>query len=294
MVKLLDSEVRSREVRSWAGLHLFHAGLSSCSQKVRIFLAEKGVPWQPHPINLAANENISEYYLGINPRGLVPALVDDGDVHIESNDIILHLEDRFPEPKLIPASHRGTVEELLREEDHLHVDIRNVTFRFLFEPPVSPKSAGDLERYRRYGAPTVGGRDDDTKLGEISYWEGYAEHRVPDADIRRSVAAFASAFDRLDRQLRDQPYLLGAELSVVDIAWFVYASRLRLAGYPLAAQHPALGAWYERLALRPGWAVEVSLPAPLRPMVEHHQQQLARDGRRLIDVCELVAPGTSS
>lgn len=43
MVKLLESEVQTREVLEWRGLHLFHAPLSSCSQKVRIFLAEKGV-----------------------------------------------------------------------------------------------------------------------------------------------------------------------------------------------------------------------------------------------------------
>jgi glutathione S-transferase len=34
--------------------------------------------------------------MGINPRGLVPCLVHDGEVHIESNDIILYLERAFP------------------------------------------------------------------------------------------------------------------------------------------------------------------------------------------------------
>src|SRR5688500_4287855 len=92
MVRLLNDEVRSREVLEWQGLHLFHAQLSSCSQKTRIFLAEKAVAWRSRPVDLVRNENLSEFFLGINPRGLVPVLVDDGEVHIESNDILAHIE----------------------------------------------------------------------------------------------------------------------------------------------------------------------------------------------------------
>lgn len=290
MVKLLESEVRTREILGWQGLHLFHAPLSSCSQKVRLFLAEKGVAWQPHPVNLATNENISDYYLGINPRGLVPALVDDGAVHIESNDILLHLEERFPEPRLIPVEKRDLAEEMLAREDDLHVDIRNVTFHFLFEPPVAPKSPEVLARYRAFGAATVGGEADTHKAAEIAYWESYGEQRVPDAEAHRSVAAFAAAFADLEDRLADKPCLLGEQVSIVDIAWFVYANRLRIAGYPLA-HHPALARWYDRLMARPGWADEVALPDMLRPMVTDHQARLEAEGRRLVDLCGLAAEG---
>jgi glutathione S-transferase len=286
MVRLLDSEIRSREVRSWKGLHLFHAALSSCSQKTRIFLREKGVPWTSHPINVATNENISEFYLGVNPRGLVPALVDDGDVHIESNDIILHIEDKFPQPKLIPTADRRLLEDMLRHEDDLHADIRNVTFRFLFEPPVSPKSAADLERYGRYGSPTVGGKEDTQKAREIAFW-GYGDRRVADEDATRSVGAFRRALGELDTRLQERTFLLGSELSILDIAWFVYANRLVLAGYPLGSLHPHLHRWFASLMKRPGWAEEVALPPALQPMARQHQSRLAAERRRMVDVCEL-------
>ena len=51
--------------------------------------------------------------MGINPRGLVPVLVHDGAVHVESNDIILHLEDRLAGPSLIPEGQRDRMAELL-------------------------------------------------------------------------------------------------------------------------------------------------------------------------------------
>ena len=100
MVQLVDSDIKTREVLGWKGVHVLHFVGSSCSQKVRIFLNLKGIPWESHPIDLPGNENFRPWFLGINPRGLVPVLVHDGAVHIESNDIIQYLEKTFPNPRL--------------------------------------------------------------------------------------------------------------------------------------------------------------------------------------------------
>ena len=43
MVQLLDSDIKTREVLDWKGVHLIHYMGSSCSQKVRIFLNLKGI-----------------------------------------------------------------------------------------------------------------------------------------------------------------------------------------------------------------------------------------------------------
>ena len=79
-------------------MHVLHYAGSTCSQKLRIFLNLKGIGWQSHPIDLSKHENYWPWFLGINPRGLVPVLVHDGKVHIESNDIITYLEAAFPAP----------------------------------------------------------------------------------------------------------------------------------------------------------------------------------------------------
>ena len=96
MVQLLDSDIKTREVLDWKGVHLIHYMGSSCSQKVRIFLNLKGIDWQSHTIDLLANENVEPWFLGINPRGLAPVLIHNGAVHIESNDIIQYLEKYSP------------------------------------------------------------------------------------------------------------------------------------------------------------------------------------------------------
>ena len=108
MVELIADDIKTREVLGWKGVHVLHYWGSSCSQKLRIFLNMKEIQWESHLVDLQANENFSPWFLGINPRGLVPVLVHDGTVHIESNDIIVYLEKAFSTPSLIPATRKRT------------------------------------------------------------------------------------------------------------------------------------------------------------------------------------------
>ncbi len=81
-------------------LELYTHPMSPCAQKVRIVLAEKSLEWQAHHVNLQEKENLREDYLKLNPLGVVPTLVHDRRVVIESSIICEYLEDTFPEPSL--------------------------------------------------------------------------------------------------------------------------------------------------------------------------------------------------
>ena len=257
MVQLIDSDIKTREVLGWKGVHVLHFAGSSCSQKLRIFLNLKNISWVSHPIDLPGYENMQPRFLGINPRGLVPVLVDDGAVHIESNDIIQYLEKKFPAPKLIPAGHENEVAALLRHEDDLHLDLRTLSFRFVFAPPGPPKPAAALDSYIKNGAGTVLGATDAEKAVQIEFWQRAAKEGFTDERARASAQKFRAEFDALDRTLAQQPYLMGADLSVLDIAWFIYEHRLSLAGYPFARLHPHVHAWAEKLRAKPEFAKEV-------------------------------------
>ena len=258
MVQLVDSDIRTREVLTWTGVHVLHFVGSSCSQKLRIVLNLKGIPWQSHPIDLPGNENFRPWFLGINPRGLVPVLVHDGAVHIESNDIIQYLEQKFPAPKLIPAGHENEVAALLKHEDDLHLDLRTLSFRFVFAPPGPPKPAAALESYATNGSGTVQGLPDRDKQIQIEFWQRAAKEGFTDERARASAQKFRAEFDALDKTLANSPYLMGGALSVLDVAWFIYAYRLSLAGYPFARLHPHVSAWEEKLRARPEFAKEIA------------------------------------
>jgi glutathione S-transferase len=188
-------------------------------------------------------------------------------VHIESNDIITYLEQVFPTPKLIPAGHESEVAALLHHEDDLHHDLRTLSFRFVFAPPGPPKPAEALASYAANGSGTVRGEVDRDKQVQIEYWQRAARDGFTDEQARASAQKFRAEFDALDRRLAQQPYLMGEALSVLDIAWLIYAHRLWLAGYPFARLHPHVEAWRERLSARPEFAKEIE-------MVRHPRDQL--------------------
>jgi glutathione S-transferase len=285
MVQLVDSDIKTREVLAWKGVHVLHYSGSSCSQKLRIFLNLKAIPWQSHPIDLHGNENFRPWFLGINPRGLVPVLVHDGAVHIESNDIIQYLEKTFPAPKLIPAGHENEVAALLKHEDDLHLDLRTLSFRFVFAPPGPPKPAEALASYAANGSGTVQGARDRDKQIQIEFWQRAAKEGFSDERARASARKFRAEFDALDKRLVQHPYLMGDSLSVLDIAWFIYANRLSLAGFPIARLHPRVGVWMDKLGARPEFAKEIAMPPEALARLDATRRAQVQAGQSL----ELVA-----
>lgn len=285
MVMLKNIDIATTEVLSWAGLHLFHHPVSTCSQKTRIFLRLKGIDWTPHEVNLLRKEQLTPYYMGINPRGLIPTLVHDGKVVIESNDILEYLEAEFPDPPLIPAAYADRVATLLKEEDDLHLDIRALTMRFVLPTLAVKRAEADIARYESSGSGTVEGKVDLNRKREAGFWRDMNTHNgIPDDQVIRAFRRFKGALDHHDRELVDRRYLLGDDASVLDIAWYIYARRLLAAGYPIAQLHPSVGTWFERLDADPVFRDEVptgGLPGTLTLLL-HGVQRLTRTA--LVDV----------
>jgi maleylacetoacetate isomerase len=75
---------------------------SSAAFRVRIALNHKGLAYTPALVNLAKSEHHESAYRGVNPQGLVPALVDGDRRLIQSLAIMEYLEERYPEPALLP------------------------------------------------------------------------------------------------------------------------------------------------------------------------------------------------
>jgi maleylacetoacetate isomerase len=81
---------------------LYHYYRSSSSYRVRIALNLKGVPYEMFPISLLQHEHKSADYLKINPQGLVPTWIDEKISLSQSLAIIEYLDERYPQPQLIP------------------------------------------------------------------------------------------------------------------------------------------------------------------------------------------------
>ena len=79
-------------------LELYHNDMSTCSQKARLALAEKGLKWTSHHLELRAGDQQKPDYTKLNPNAVVPTLVDNGRVIIESTIINEYIDDAFPAP----------------------------------------------------------------------------------------------------------------------------------------------------------------------------------------------------
>jgi len=71
---------------------------------VAVMLQSAGVPHRLEQISLSRDEQHSDGFLRLNPRGQVPTLIlPDGQAMTESAAICLYLGDRHPESRLLPS-----------------------------------------------------------------------------------------------------------------------------------------------------------------------------------------------
>jgi maleylacetoacetate isomerase len=84
-------------------IKLYNYFRSSAAYRVRIALNLKSLPYEYLPVHLVKGEQRDERYRALNPQALVPMLVDDGETITQSMAIIEYLDERVPDPPLLPA-----------------------------------------------------------------------------------------------------------------------------------------------------------------------------------------------
>ena len=77
---------------------------SSAAYRVRIALNLKSLPYEYLPVHLVKGEQREERYRALNPQALVPMLTDDGEIITQSMAIIEYLDEKSPDPPLLPPT----------------------------------------------------------------------------------------------------------------------------------------------------------------------------------------------
>ena len=88
-------------------LELYNFPPSTCSLKVRICLAEKNLDWLDHRMESRNGDHLKPEYLKLNPNGVVPSVIHDGNVIIDSSVIMEYLDEVFPHVRLSPEPPLG-------------------------------------------------------------------------------------------------------------------------------------------------------------------------------------------
>ena len=260
---LLDhSDIQTKEVLNWKGFNLLHFAGSACSQKLRIFLNLKEIDWISHHIDLTKNEQFDSWYLGINPRGLVPTLVHNGNVHIESNDIMQYIESVNTDVVLFPNEYINEIIESLEYEDSLHIDLRTLTFRFIVPHKLGKKDLKLLDEKENFKG-TIQGDLDRNKQKEIDFWKQHYKNGITNDQVIKSANNFVVALDKIEKKLCESKYILNNRLSILDVAWFISINRIIIAGFPVKNNYPNINTWFQILSSDKRFSKEVKGNIPL-------------------------------
>jgi glutathione S-transferase len=230
-------------------IKLYHNDMSSCAQKVRFALAEKELAWEGVELDLRRGDQQKPDYLKINPKGLVPALEHDGHIIVESNIILDYLNEAFPEPSLMPSSplDRSRVRWWMKRlDDGLHLDIAALSFGIAFRHQLI-QACGSEEAIERHINSMP-----DPYMREVQrqvVYEGVVSPR-----LAMAVVQFAKLVKDLDDELRKNPWIGGERLSLADIAYAPYVTRLEhLQMHGLWDGLSGFEDWIRRLKETPGY-----------------------------------------
>jgi len=246
-------EPENPRVADLRGVHLFHSAYSNCSQRSRLVLAEKGVAWEGHHINLMAFEHLTEDYQSIHPGGMVPALVHDGKLITESHDIIQYLDDHFPGPPLMPQTEaeKRRVFPWMERGAAIQMSVKTLTYDAIFRDKYPPTQ----EKYAFYAAHQ---RNPELVDFYRRFLEGF-----PADELERHRQVIFDYLEALNAGLAESPYLAGDEATLADFSAVVNVHRARVLELPMAP-YPALNAWYDRMRDRPSFAEAITAYAPDR------------------------------
>ena len=181
-------------------------------QRVKVVLAEKNLPYEIVPIDLTKKEQKNPDYLKLNPYGKVPVLTDDSTVLYESLIINEYLDEKYPNPPLLPKDPaRKAKARILIDYGMAHFDSTYQKLRMELMKPAHEQSQ-----------PVIDGAKADLK----------------------------TLLQRFEEELGEQDYLLG-EFSLVDADLIPRFTRLQGFGVLPDPALPRLNKYLERMKARP-------------------------------------------
>ncbi|MET0502215.1 MAG: glutathione S-transferase family protein [Candidatus Binatia bacterium] len=225
-------------------IELYHNDMSVCAQKVRFALAEKKLKWEGHHLNLRAGDQQKPEYLNLNPNAVVPTLVDNGTVVIESTVICEYVDDAYPEPRLRPndAADRARMRLWTKQLDegvHAATSVVSSAIAFRYQ-----KLAGGMEELEKFHQKMP-----DPVKRECS-WENVTQG-VGSRYFPESIKRFDKLLGDMEIALAEDLWLAGKEFSLADIGYAPYITRLdHLQLQFLWDKRPHIPDWYDRLLER--------------------------------------------
>lgn len=260
-------------------LKLYRFPGATCAAKVLMALSEKAVLFDDACLDRA--DLASDWYRKLNPTGLVPTIVHDGTVIVESSVILNYIEDRFfgsgvalrPEAPLL----RAAMNHWLKISDDLLADLGTATYAIAARDRYLALPQDERDAY--YATiPDAHARQARREAIEL----GLA---APTA--ARALQNLVGMTQRIGECMHDRPFLCG-DMSLADIAIAPLVARIESLGILAeTAEQPQFGQWWARIRERPSFVAGVagSMPAASEAALRAAGARHAKEIARLVDTC---------
>lgn len=238
-------------------LTLYHAPTSVCSQKVRVALALMGLGYDSRVLDLQKGDQFAPDYMALNRNAVVPTLVDDGLVVIESSIIIDYLDRTHNAAALTPADRAGQVAAqlwLLRCLS-IHAAINSLTFSTAMRAMILAKQTPEqiAASIARMPDPVLAAKRRDL-----------LDHGVESIHVRQALMHLRQMFADMQATLADAPWMGGAAIGIVDVALVAYVDRLERLGLSglWAQEFPRVQDWLDAWARTDAYATAIEAHVP--------------------------------
>jgi glutathione S-transferase len=265
-------------------LVLYHHGSSACAAKVRFALAEKGLAWTSQYVDILRGEQFRPEYLALNPKGVVPTLVHDGAVVVESTVICEYLEEVFPARPLYPSEplERARARVWTKAVDEeLHPACSAITYvvshRHTILRDGGARSSEDFARGAGEGM-----------AARRQKWQ-WIQHGLAAPGAADKIRLYDAYLTKMETALEKSEWLVGSHFTIADVAMAPYVNRLaalameRLWG---GGRLPHVERWFESIRERRTFhgAFVEWLPADLAREMRENGERAWPDVAALLDI----------
>lgn len=202
-------------------LRLYHWEPNANSGKPMLALAEKGVPYESHYLDLLKFDQHQPAYLAINPDGTIPAMVHGDLVLTESTPMMEYVDEAFDGPPLKPRSpaERWRMRWWMRFFDaYFGPSLSMIGWSVFVGPSVREKDPAELEAaIERIPLP-------ERRVA----WRKAIHGAFSDEEMKESQRRVAVGIGLLEQALSDREWLASDQYSLADINGFNLAFALPL------------------------------------------------------------------
>ena len=192
-------------------LTLYNWPTSTCSQKVRIVLADKSLPFEDRRLDSGKNENLSDWYLKLNENGVVPTLAHGDKIIVDSSVITEYLDEVFPAVPLSPPDAYGRAR-------------MRAWRQFIDEVPTAAIRVPSYNRYIRHTSDdNITEQESSTRRSPSRtvrqhFYRNMGRGGSTAAEEQASIERLRETIVRMDRALANGPWMVGEQFTLADVA----------------------------------------------------------------------------